>query len=60
MIFDTDTRAENDPRAEIRKFWAGKVICAQLHWLNGIRRVICCNAEEEEEARATRAPRLGL
>ena len=22
MIFDTDTRAENDPRSDIRKFWA--------------------------------------
>jgi para-nitrobenzyl esterase len=21
MIFDTDTRVENDPRSEIRKFW---------------------------------------
>jgi hypothetical protein len=21
MIFDNDTRVENDPRAEIRKFW---------------------------------------
>jgi para-nitrobenzyl esterase len=24
MIFDTDTRLENDPRAEIRKFWAAR------------------------------------
>jgi para-nitrobenzyl esterase len=24
MIFDTDTRVENDPRAEIRKFWAAR------------------------------------
>src|SRR5262249_6267684 len=24
MIFDVDTRVENDPRAEIRKFWAAK------------------------------------
>jgi len=23
MIFDTDTRVENDPRSEIRKFWEG-------------------------------------
>jgi para-nitrobenzyl esterase len=22
MIFDADTRVENDPRGEIRKFWA--------------------------------------
>jgi hypothetical protein len=21
MVFDTDTRVENDPRGEIRKFW---------------------------------------
>jgi len=21
MVFDTDTRVENDPRSEIRKFW---------------------------------------